>query len=238
MATGPATQSLKCVVTGDGAVGKVSIEPTPRHPPRPTKSLPSERNTNAATHFDNYTASVMVDGRPISLGLWDTAGQEDYDRLRPLSYPQTDVFLICFSIVSPPSFDNVKAKVRPDTHPDTAWTQRFPVFPWRRRPRLHGALWFPEIEHHAPSVPIILVGTKLDLRDDRATTDALRSRKMEPVSYEQALAVAKEIRAHKYLECSALTQRNLKSVFDEAIRAVLNPRPLAKSGRKNRCQIL
>lgn len=62
----------------------------------------------------------MVDGKPISLGLWDTAGQEDYDRLRPLSYPQTDVFLICFSIVSPPSFDNVKAKVRAPVDPPAA----------------------------------------------------------------------------------------------------------------------
>lgn len=164
----------------------------------------------------------MVDGKPISLGLWDTAGQEDYDRLRPLSYPQTDVFLICFSIVSPPSFDNVTAK------------------------------WFPEIDHHAPNVPVILVGTKLDLRDDVATMNQLRSRRMDPVSYERALVVAKEIRARKYLECSALTLRNLKSVFDEAIRfvhrllsrklmvrAVLNPKPITKDkSKKYKCCIL
>jgi Ras-related C3 botulinum toxin substrate 1 len=149
----------------------------------------------------------MVDGKPISLGLWDTAGQEDYDRLRPLSYPQTDVFLICFSIVSPPSFDNVKAKVRRHTHACEPCQAN----------RLQ---WYPEIEHHAPGVPIILVGTKLDLRDDEATKESLRQKKMAPIQYEQAVMVAKEIKAQKYLECSALTQRNLKSVFDEAIRYV------------------
>lgn len=69
-------------------------------------------------------------------------------------------------------------------------------------------------------MPIILVGTKLDLRDDPRTRQALADRKMAPIQYEQAVQLAKEIKAVKYLECSALTQRNLKSVFDEAIRYV------------------
>lgn len=85
--------------------------------------------------------------------------------------------------------------------------------------------WYPEIDHHAPNIPIILVGTKLDLREDPATLESLRQKRMEPVSYDQALMCAKEIKAHKYLECSALTQRNLKSVFDEAIRYVSNHPP-------------
>lgn len=148
----------------------------------------------------------MVDGKPISLGLWDTAGQEDYDRLRPLSYPQTDVFLICFSIVSRASFDNVKAKVSA-------------IFGLLNEAMLiHPSKWAPEIEHHAPGVPIILVGTKLDLRDDEATKESMRKMRTQPVQYEEALQISREIKAQKYLECSALTQRNLKSVFDEAIR--------------------
>ena len=84
--------------------------------------------------------------------------------------------------------------------------------------------WYPEIEHHAPNVPIILVGTKLDLRDDPEVREQLRQRKMAPISYEQAVQVGKEIKAVKYIECSALTQRNLKSVFDEAIKYADNTR--------------
>ena len=55
---------------------------------------------------------MEVDGKHVELALWDTAGQEDYDRLRPLSYPDSHVILICFSVDSPDSLDNVQEKVR------------------------------------------------------------------------------------------------------------------------------
>lgn len=173
----------------------------------------------------------MVDGKTISLGLWDTAGQEDYDRLRPLSYPQTDVFLICFSLVSPPSFENVRTKVSIAIH----------LCLENVRQGLTSRLqWWPEVSHHAPSTSMVLVGTKLDLREDPATVEKLRERwahshlfvaglalltlpvpsRMAPISYSQGVAMQKDIGAVKYLECSALTQKGLKNVFDEAIRAV------------------
>ena len=62
--------------------------------------------------FDNYTANLMINGKVVNLALWDTAGQEAYDRVRPLSYPDTDVFIIAFSLVYRPSFDNVQVRVR------------------------------------------------------------------------------------------------------------------------------
>src|ERR1041384_3270311 len=93
----------------------------------------------------------MIGGEPYTLGLFDTAGQEDYDRLRPLSYPQTDVFLVCFSVVAPASFENVKEKV--------GFMFIFLIFDFFFQ-------WVPEIAHHCSKTPFLLVGTQVDLRDD------------------------------------------------------------------------
>ena len=63
------------------------------------------------TVFENYVADVEVDGKHVELALWDTGGLEDFDRLRPLSYPDSHVILICFDIANPDSLDNVQEKV-------------------------------------------------------------------------------------------------------------------------------
>lgn len=126
-----------------------------------------------------------IGDEPYTLGLFDTAGQEDYDRLRPLSYPQTDVFLVCFSVTSPASFENVREK------------------------------WFPEVHHHCPGVPCLIVGTQADLRDDPSVREKLSRQKMQPIRKEDGDRMAKELGAVKYVECSALTQYKLKDVFDE-----------------------
>jgi len=191
-------QSIKCVVVGDGAVGKTCLLLC-----YTTNAFPGEY---VPTVFDNYATNVNYEGKQINLALWDTAGQEDYDRLRPLSYPSTDIFLVCYSVVNPASYDNVKTK------------------------------WYPEVTHHCPNTPIILLGTKVDLRDDKDMIDKLKSRNAIPVTSQQGEQLAREINAVKYMECSALTQKGLREVFDAAIKAALAPKTKTKSGPK--CNIL
>ena len=93
---------IKLVAIGDGAIGKTSLLISYGKDSFPSEYVP--------TVFDNYSVSVEVEGKYVNLSLWDTAGQEDYDRLRPLSYPGTDVFLVCYSMVDPESFKNVQKK--------------------------------------------------------------------------------------------------------------------------------
>lgn len=147
----------------------------------------------------------MIGDDPYTLGLFDTAGQEDYDRLRPLSYPQTDVFLVCFSVTSPASFENVKEKWFPEVRSE--------------RTILTSILWAPlirsldpgyiQVHHHCPGVPCLIVGTQVDLRDDQAVLDKLGRQKQRPVAPEAGERLARELGAVKYVECSALTQKGV-----------------------------
>jgi len=189
------TETIKLVVIGDGAVGKTCLLISYANNRFPEDYIP--------TVFDNYVVNLTAGDRNIELGLWDTAGQEEYDRLRPLSYANANVFLICFSLVNPVSFENVSAK------------------------------WYPEVMHFCPEVPQILVGTKLDARNDVALLEKLKSQGQKPVTNEQGQELARKIKAVKYMECSAKTSEGLKAVFDEAIKAVL-----FQKRKKKKCLIM
>ncbi|XP_041495780.1 transforming protein RhoA-like isoform X1 [Microtus oregoni] len=173
----------KLVIVGDGACGKTCLLIVFSKDQFPEVYVP--------TVFENYVADIEVDGKQVELALWDTAGQEDYDRLRPLSYPDTDVLLLCFSIGNPDSFGNIPQK------------------------------WTPEIKHFCPNVPIILVGSKKDLRDDKHIRLELAKRKQEPVKLEQGRDLANSIGAFGYVECSAKTKDGVRMVFEIATRAAL-----------------
>ncbi|KAM9960645.1 hypothetical protein ACTFIW_009791 [Dictyostelium discoideum] len=186
-------KDIKVMVVGDMSVGKTCLLIS-----YTTNSFPGEY---VPTVFDNYNANAIVNNTPINLGLWDTAGSEEYNSFRPLSYPGTDVFIICFSLISQTSFENVIKK------------------------------WHPEIIQNMEQIPpIILVGTKLDLRGKGKGEE----KEVTPEMGEQMRAA---IGAYKYSECSALTQDGLTTVFEEAGRVVLFPpskEELAKSKKDSK----
>ena len=137
------SNKLKCVFIGDGAVGKTSLIIS-----YTTNGYPNEY---VPTAIDTYHATVHIDGQPLTLELCDTPGQDDFDTLRPLVYPNTDVFLLCFSVVMPSTFQNVKEK------------------------------WIPEIRGQSKKTPIVLIGTQADLREDAKTLVGLRNSKEQPI---------------------------------------------------------
>ncbi|VFV36966.1 ras-related c3 botulinum toxin, partial [Lynx pardinus] len=110
----------------------------------------------------------------------------------------------CISLVSPASFKNVQAK------------------------------WYPKVEHHCPNTPIFLVGTNLDLTDDKGMIEKLKEKKLSPVIHLQVLALAKESSTVKYLEGSTLTHQGFKTVFDEAIQ-LFSARLQSRRERENVC---
>lgn len=125
------------------------------------------------------------------MALFDTAGQEDYDRLRPLSYPDTSVVLICFSVDSPVSLESVTEK------------------------------WVPEVRHFCGQCPIILVACKKDLRSDPNVAERLKVEGMKPVTTEMGKQVAGQVKANAYMECSAKTREGVSELFVHAARLSL-----------------
>lgn len=179
-----ATIKKKFVILGDGLCGKTCllIVFTKDQFPESCLQPPS---------LEKYVTVIEVDGKQIELTLQDTPGQEDYDRQRPLYYPDTDVVLLCFSIESHSTLENVQEK------------------------------WAPEVKHFCPYVPIVLVGIKKDTRNDPNILQKLHEMKRKPVTSQEGQSMAEKIHAFAYMECSAKTKEGVEEVFETATRAAL-----------------
>eukprot|EP00092_Neocalanus_flemingeri_P003262 GFUD01003493.1.p1 GENE.GFUD01003493.1~~GFUD01003493.1.p1 ORF type:complete len:199 (+),score=67.11 GFUD01003493.1:72-668(+) len=123
-------EGLKVVVVGDGAVGKTCLCTVFAKKVFPADYVP--------TVFETHPISLELGGRELSMNVWDTAGQEEYDNIRQLTYPNTDMFLVCFNSVNRITFDNLKNK------------------------------WMLELNSHAPKVPKLLVGTMADRKNEKS----------------------------------------------------------------------
>ncbi|KAI8849609.1 P-loop containing nucleoside triphosphate hydrolase protein [Chytridium lagenaria] len=120
------TPRKKLVVVGDGGCGKTALLTV-----FATGVFPS---TYIPTVFETINKVFAVDGRTMEFALWDTAGQEEFERLRPLSYSESHIIVICFDITSRDSLENIAQK------------------------------WYPEVNQYCHGVPIIVVGCKADAR--------------------------------------------------------------------------
>ncbi|KAL7716896.1 Rho family GTPase [Entamoeba marina] len=175
--------SLKLVAVGDGAVGKTSMLICYTKNEFPDEYVP--------TVFDNFSTSVTLNDQVISLAIWDTAGQEEYESIRPLSYPGADIFLLCFSVVQPTSLDNIVDK------------------------------WYPEVKQHCPASKTMIVGLKIDLRDSMEELKKLEARNKKPlyITDIERVIETNALDCDGYSECSAKTQKGLQEeVMQTAVK--------------------
>eukprot|EP01116_Phalansterium_solitarium_P008985 TRINITY_DN22963_c0_g1_i1.p1 TRINITY_DN22963_c0_g1~~TRINITY_DN22963_c0_g1_i1.p1 ORF type:complete len:430 (+),score=65.94 TRINITY_DN22963_c0_g1_i1:134-1423(+) len=183
---GSITRTMKIALAGDGTVGKTAM--------LMNYVMQGFLEEYVPTMFDQMSTIEEVDNEVINVTLWDTAGQEDYETVRHTTcFPNTNVFVLVFSVVHPDSFENVKLK------------------------------WYEELRRSAPQTPIILVGNKTDLRNDPAQIAKLRAKDQTPISTKQGTKRAKEIKAKAYIECSARDTKSVSDVFKQAIRVVMDP---------------
>ncbi|KAG8534285.1 Rho GTPase [Bacidia gigantensis] len=203
---GNKTVQRKLVLLGDGACGKTSLLNVFTRGYFPTVYEP--------TVFENYVHDIFVDGNHIELSLWDTAGQEEFDRLRSLSYDDTHTIMLCFSVDSKDSLENVESK------------------------------WVGEIAENCAGVKLVLVALKCDLRESHADEEeeegAGMARPKETIDYKRGLDVAKSIQALRYLECSAKRNRGVNEAFTEAARVALSVKGKGKGSDKGGrgCEIM
>lgn len=173
----------KAVCVGDGATGKTCFLVTFTNKLFPEVYIP--------TVFENYVAEATVDGMRFDLALWDTAGQEDYDKLRPLSYPDAHVIIICYQVAWPASFQSVTKK------------------------------WIAEVAHFAPDVPRMLVGLQSDQRHDARTLGQLLKGGSRPITTQEGVDLAEELGCFAYAECSALTGEGVDQTFEVGLRGLM-----------------
>jgi len=183
---GKITRAIKVALVGDGTVGKTCL--------LMSYVCQAFLEDYVPTMFDNFSVIESVDGELVNVILWDTAGQEDYETIRTTTcFPNTHVFILCFSVVHPDSFHNIKQK------------------------------WLEELKKACPDTPYILVGTKTDLRSDEETVKKLQEKNKEPITAKMGQKRAKEIKALAYLECNAKDIKSVNEIFAQALKIVMDP---------------
>lgn len=154
-----------------------------------------------------FLATVQVDSTLVHLSLHHCPGQEDYDRLRQLYYPGTDVLLVCFSVDSPESLENAELR------------------------------HFSEVQHYCPGVPVILVATRIECRDDQYTCKLLAKTNQKPLTTSDGRAVADRLGVYAYLECSENSGQGINELLTTAAQAALSHVPKVQR-RRRRCIML